>query len=161
MNIFNLSAAKLEVLAQLEDGTLTADQAFDTLEAIDEALEDKYDGYAGIDFSLKADEEALAAEIKRLTARKQAIANERKRLRENVLGSLEALDMKRIKTNKYTISKTVRTNFVITDESLLPDEFRERKLVETINKDAVKERLKDGEQIEGAEIQKATALQIR
>ena len=39
MNIFELSAAKREILEQIEDGTLTAEQAFDTLEAIDESLE--------------------------------------------------------------------------------------------------------------------------
>lgn len=161
MNLFEMTMAQKDVLAQIEDGLLTAEQAFDTLEAIEEALEEKYDGYAAIDFSLKSDEEALAAEIKRLTARKTSIANERKRLRERVVSSLEALDMKRIKTNRFTISRAVRKTYVITDESKIPDEFRERKFVETINAAEVKARLKDGEQIDGAEVQEATSLTIR
>lgn len=161
MNIFELSAAKREILEQIEDGTLTAEQAFDTLESIDESLEDKYDGYAAIDASLKLDEEALASEIKRLQARKTAIANERKRLRNNVLASLEALDMKRLKTNRFTISRMQRKAYVITDEEALPAKYRKREFIETIDKKAVEQDLKDGVEVEGAEIQDTQALQIR
>lgn len=161
MNIYQLSQAKLDVLNAIEEGEITAEQAFDTLESIDESLEEKYDGYASIDRSLSADEDALDAEIKRLKARKDAVTNARKRLRENVLNSLEALDMKKIKTNRFTISTMQRKKYVVTDEEALPAKYRKREFIEKIDKKLIDEDLKAGVEVEGATVVQEKSLQIR
>ena len=61
----------------------------DTLESINDALEDKADGYVSVIKSLESDNKAIDDEIKRLQQRKTTNKNGIDRLKESLKVSME------------------------------------------------------------------------
>ena len=77
----------------------------DTLESINDALEDKADGYVSVIKSLESDNKAIDDEIKRLQQRKTTNKNGIDRLKESLKESMEATGKTKFKTalNSYNI----------------------------------------------------------
>lgn len=136
----------------------------DTLESIDAAIDVKVDGYIKVDRCLKADEDALTAEITRLTARKKSVANNRKSLRQALLTMMTQTNKKRIKTPLATVSLTAGRESL----QLKPD-FNINKLPDkyvnhpdpTPNKRELLQAVQNGEKFEGVEAVRTPGLSIR
>lgn len=138
-----------------------SDAFADTLEAINDAIEDKAEGYAVVDGKLKSDEDYLASEIKRLQARKKSISNNRKRLKESLYDSMKMTGNQKIKTPNYTIwvqNNPISVN--ILDEDKLDKKFFEEQ-PDKLNKNLVKEAIENGEEVGGAELSQTEGVRIK
>lgn len=132
-------------------------------------IKDKADGIACVIKELNAMIEAIKAEEKRLAERRKAKENDVERLKNYLTSELQKCDVDRVETPRNKISFRASEGVVIDgDES----QFVERMVAEgkndlltfqnpKINKTAIKEALKNGEEIEGAKIERRTNLQIR
>ena len=86
----------------LYDGDVDQQTIMDTLEAIEDAIEEKADGYAMIIKTIDADTEAIDAEIKRLQARKQTLNSRKDWLKGNLKDTMRALGKTKFKTALFS-----------------------------------------------------------
>ena len=96
----------------------------DTLDSINDALEDKADGYVAVIKSLETDNIAIDEEIKRLKQRKTSNENGIKRLKETLQQVMEETGKEKFKTalNSYSIANNP-PSLDVTDESLIPKQY--------------------------------------
>ena len=90
-SLYNLTADYQQVLNLLYDGDVDQQTIMDTLEAIEDAIEEKADGYAMIIKTIDADADAIEAEIKRLQVRKQTLNSRKEWLKSNLEDTMRAL----------------------------------------------------------------------
>ena len=139
----------------------------DALTALQMERDRKIEGVALWVKDLKAEAEAIAAEVKNLNARKKSAENKAERLKA-WLG--DALDGEIFKTGKVRISYTHNSKLNVIDEQSVvnyiqthyqdPEEFLRFQLPE-IRKDAVKAAIKDGAEIPGASIEPTVSVVIK
>lgn len=154
------------VLDLLREKSLESDEESlqvykDTLEAIEGAFEDKAENYAYIINQLNSDEKMLSDEIKRLMERKQRIIKNRSRLKETLKEQMETTGKTKIQSPKVTI--WVQNNppkVEIKDESLIAKKYF-IKQEPVLDKQAIKEALKEGRKVRGAELIQTTGLRLK
>lgn len=158
MRLYDLSQNYRQVLDLIEEG----DERFlDTLESIDEAIEDKVENYGKLIKSVEAGIEGLKAEEKRLAERRKFMENSVKRMKENVEQSMISTGKKKIKGPLFTF--TIQKNppsVEVIEERHIPQGFwipQEPKL----NKKELLEELKLGHEVPGVELKQSESLRIR
>ena len=132
----------------------------DTMDSITDAIEDKAVGYAKVDKELDKDEKALKDEASRLSARAKSISNNRKILKQNLQEAMETTGKEKIKTPEFTIY--IQNNPVsvkLVDESKIPAYLT--KTVMAPDKTRIKQLLKEGKDVPGAELSTSSSLRIR
>ena len=156
--LYELTGNYLKLLEYAEDTDPTL--FHDTMDSINEAIEDKAVGYAKVDKELAKDEVALKEEAQRLNARAIVIANNRKRLKRNLQDSMVAIGNEKIKTPEFTIYIQRNNPSVnILDEHEIPAYLYETKHV--LDKKRISSLLKEGKDVPGAELTRSESLRIR
>ncbi|MFW3582039.1 siphovirus Gp157 family protein [Staphylococcus caprae] len=146
-----------ELIAEQEDEQILKD----TLDSINDALEDKADGYVAVIKSLETDNNAIDEEIKRLKQRKTSNENGIKRLKETLQQVMEETGKEKFKTalNSYSIANNP-PSLEVKDKNVVPKEFfteQEPKL----NKKELLKAVKDGLEIKGIELKQSRSLRVR
>ena len=133
----------------------------DTLESINDAIEDKADGYIAVVKSLEADNKAIDEEIKRLRQRKTSNSNGIKRLKESLQDAMEVTGKTKFKTalNSYSIGNNP-PSLDISDESHIPESYLVPQAPK-INKKDLLQAIKNGEEIQGVGIKQGKSLRVR
>ncbi|HEM3441761.1 siphovirus Gp157 family protein [Streptococcus suis] len=133
----------------------------DTLESIDwtEQFEEKVENTVKVIKNKEADVDQLKEEIDRLTKRKKSIENDITRLKTGLQGAFEITGHEKVKTLLFTVSLANNQPSVVVDEDLLPKKY----FIQTLKPDktAIKELLKAGKKVKGAELQESRSLRIR
>jgi len=148
---------KLYELASESDDIETLNSLYQEIEA---KLEEKADNTRLILSKLDSDIEFLNKEIKRLQERKKMIERNKESLKTLLSIALKMSGVEKLKTKKATFYfAPTPPRVVINDENLIPDEF---KLIKTeIDKQKLKEALKNGLEIKGATLEQNETLRIR
>lgn len=146
-----------ELIAEQEDEQILKD----TLDSINDALEDKADGYVAVIKSLETDNNAIDEEIKRLKQRKTSNDNGIKRLKETLQQVMEETGKEKFKTalNSYSIANNP-PSLEVKDKNVVPKEFfteQEPKL----NKKELLKAVKEGLEIKGIELKQSRSLRVR
>lgn len=158
MRLYDLSQNYRQVLEMIEDGN---EHFLDTLESLDEAIEDKVENYGKVIKSVEAGIEGLKAEEKRLSERRKFMENSVKRMKQNVEESMIQTGKKKIKGPLFTfaIQKNPPSVEVI-EKRHIPQGFwipQEPKL----NRKELLEELKLGHEVPGVELKQTEGLRIR
>ena len=150
--------ALLDMMSETDDEDVLK-ALFDDIQG---KTEDKLEAMAHIRAELLADEDKLMGEIQRLQAKKKTIVNNVDRLQSHIIWFLGEMQISKIKTPLYnfSVSKT-SGSLKITDESKIPERFKSEKMVFEVKKDEIKEALKNGEAIDGAELVISDSLRIK
>ena len=159
MNLYELTDSYLKVLELIENGEEGLE---DTLESINDTIELKADGYARIIRNLEANAVALKVEIDRLTNRRRSIENSIDRLKENLKNAMIATGKEKIKTDLFNV--TVANNPVavnVIDEKLIPEEYFKVEIIRKLDKLSLRDAIKSGEEIQGAELMQGKGLRIK
>ena len=159
MNLYELTDSYLKVLELIEAGEENLD---DTLESINDTIEVKAENYAKIIRNLEGNVNMLKAEIERLNSRKKSIEGNVDRLKENLKQAMILTGKEKIKTGLFNI--TVANNPValnVFDESKIPENFFTYETIKKMDKSAIKDLLKAGQVIEGAELTQGKGLRIK
>ncbi|MCC0830992.1 siphovirus Gp157 family protein [Staphylococcus capitis] len=146
-----------ELIVEQEDEQILKD----TLDSINDALEDKADGYVAVIKSLETDNNAIDEEIKRLKQRKTSNENGIKRLKETLQQVMEETGKEKFKTalNSYSIANNP-PSLEVKDKNVVPKEFfteQEPKL----NKKELLKAVKEGLEIKGIELKQSRSLRVR
>ncbi|EGQ0319484.1 siphovirus Gp157 family protein [Staphylococcus pseudintermedius] len=158
--LFNLTDAYQQVydlIAEQGDETVL----IETLQSINDALEDKADGYVAVIKTLEADNVAIDGEIKRLRQRKTSNQNGISRLKESLQFSMESTGKEKFKTalNSYSIANNPPSLDVV-EESLIPKEYWLSQAPKLNKKDLLKD-IKNGADIKGVEVKQTRSLRVR
>ncbi|MEG0285028.1 MAG: siphovirus Gp157 family protein [Vagococcus sp.] len=158
-NLFELTSNFKYILDhadELDEKTLN-----DTLESIQEPLEEKVDNTVGLLKSLKNDIDNFKKEEQDLKKRRQTIENNFKRVKEWSEYTLSTLDVDKLKGNKYELRLQKNSVSVsIPDESKVPEQYLIPQPPK-INKSEIKEDLKNGDEYDWAELIQTESLRYR
>lgn len=159
-NLFDLSTdykQLYDLIAEQEDEQILKD----TLASINDAIEDKADGYVAVIKTLEGDNKAIDEEIKRLRQRKTSNQNGVKRLKESLQEVMEQTGKEKFKTalNSYSIANNP-PSLDIKDESLIPKQYYIEQQPKLDKKELLKV-VKDGLEIKGVELKQSRSLRVR
>lgn len=117
---------------------------------------------------LEADTKLLGESIKNLQSRKKAMENKVERLKSYLLASMETVGESKIETDKVRISlRNNAPSVFIYDEKAFVNQYKGSRddLLKysepTVNKTAIKEALKSGEDIAGATLESKKTITIK
>lgn len=111
---------------------------------------------------LSLDVVQIESEIERLTKKKKSNESAHKNLHDLLMWQMEAFGKTEIKNPLLTIKvKENPPSLIVEREDLVPDKFKAKKEVVTVNKNAIKQALKDGETIDGVKLINTKKLTIK
>lgn len=147
-----------KVQALIEDG---GEGLQDTLESIELAIEDKLENIGKVIRNLEAEAKAFKEEEQRLGDRRKSIENNIKHLKQYAENAMIVTGDKKIKAGLFTFSiqknpasVSVFNDVIVPEKYYVPVDPR-------LDKKKIKEDLKNGESIPGAELKQSESLRIR
>lgn len=155
-NLTNDYQRVLEMAEQLDEELFK-----DTLESLNDEIEVKAENTAKVIKELEGQVDVLAKEIQRLNERKTTLNNNVTRLKLYLQDEMEKVGKTKIKGKLFNIG--IQNNPVavyVTDEEKLPKVFFEEQKPK-LNKTLLKNELKAGSVVEGAELRQGRSLRIR
>ncbi|UXS75018.1 siphovirus Gp157 family protein [Staphylococcus chromogenes] len=159
-NLFQLSTSYQQVLDLIEQGMDPSDLK-DTLDSIEVELNVKVDNTIGLKRSVDADVDAIDKEIKRLQGLKQQKQNFSDRLKSYLQEMLDVQGLQKFRTPTNYIYKRKNTpNVYVTNEKLIGSDYWISQ-APRLNKKQIKEDIKAGITVEGAELRDSESLVIK
>lgn len=159
MKLFELTQSYQQVLEIAEQ--LDAETLKDTLDSINDAVEQKVENTAFVVKQLEANISVIDEEIKRLQTMKGTQANNIKSLKLYLQESMEKVGLDKVqgKLIKIAIQNNPQSVEVLNENVIPKNYFVEQK--PKLDKKALLADLKGGAQVEGVEIKQSRSLRIR
>lgn len=156
MQLYELTEMYLNLKdMDIEEGDLNS-----ALENIDDEIETKADNIAKVLRDFDGDIEALKFEEERLAKKRKAIENRQKHLKEYLQNAMLVLDKRKFKTDLFSFNiQRNAPSLKILDESKIPDDYY--KIEKKLNKNDLKEAVKNGLFEDAAELVQTESLRIR
>ena len=167
--LYPIETALLSLFDSIDEGEVAAEDAADTIEALELEYEVAVDGAATRIKELMGDAEKIKAEIDNLLARKTAKVEQAERYRRLILESLRRMDKSKVETPRNCVSirrnppKVVIENeavFVDWAKHLAPDLLTRNETYKP-NRDAIRAALEQGEAVPDAHIEQGESLRIK
>lgn len=159
-NIFEINEKYLEVL-EMVNQDVDPQIIEDTLESIESEIHEKVDNTIGLKRSVDGDVDVIDKEIKRLQDIKKQKQNLSDRLKQILKDMLDQRDLQKYRTpTNYIYKRKNAPSVYVTNESLLDKSYfiqQEPKL----NKKQIKEDIKAGIEVAGAELRDSESLVIK
>lgn len=158
MKLYELAQNYAELLEMAEE--MESDALVDTLQALEDAIEEKAENIAKLVKNLEADAKIIKEEEQRLAERRRAIEAKVERLKTYLQEQLEVAGLQKVK--RPTITVAIQNNppsVEIADEKLIPSEFMIPQY--KVDKKSILERLKNGEMVPGAKLVQGRGVRIR
>ena len=157
MNLYELSLAFQEV----QNMDLDPEVMQDTLDSIEDAIESKAENIAKLIRNLESDVSAYKEEEDRLKTKRQATENKVKWLKTYLEDNMKMTGKTKFKSGMFNFSIQKNPASVnITDEKAIPEEFLIPQPPK-VDKTSLKEILKRGIEVPGAELKQTEGLRIR
>ena len=149
-----------EIYLNLKDMDIEEEDLNAALENIDDEIETKADNIAKVLRDFDGDIEALKSEEERLAKKRKAIENRQKQLKGYLQNAMLVLDKRKFKTDlfSFNIQKNA-PSLKILDESKIPEDYY--KIEKKLNKNDLKEAVKNGLFEDAAELVQTESLRIR
>lgn len=128
---------------------------------IAQEIQNKSEGFVYIFRNIDSQIESIDVEIKRLQELKKQKKNKYENLKKMLKDNMEVLGVKKMETNLGNF--TVRNNqgsLIVDDETLVPASYKEEVVTVKIDKNAIKNAIKEGLEIEGCHVEISTSLII-
>lgn len=166
MKLYEINQKYSEILEGIENGEIPEDCIKDTLDSIEGDFETKIDSIVSYIKNLKVENEAIKNEMKTLQARMKSKENKIEGLTEYIKTSMEIFDKKKIETARNVVSiRKTPEKLVIKDEELAKEKLTNIEgcviIEKKINKQLLKEKIKEGEKFEFAELKAGKTLMIK
>ena len=157
MNLYELSVAFQDV----QNMDLDPEVMQDTLDSIEDAIENKAENIAKLIRNLETDVSAYKEEEDRLKTKRQATENKAKWLKTYLEDNMKLTGKTKFKSGMFNFSIQKNPASVnITDEKIIPKEFLIQQPPK-VDKTSLKEILKRGIEVPGAELKQTEGLRIR
>ncbi|MEN2352348.1 siphovirus Gp157 family protein [Limosilactobacillus fermentum] len=153
-------ADKYKELSERED--LDPEVLHDTLDAINDAIEDKADNIAAWIDDLTSAAKRKKAKAKEWNDSAKADLNKADSLKHYLIQELAYAGKKKMETDRFLLStRNNDPSTIIDDETLIPDTFKNTKVTESVDKTAIKEAIKLGKDVPGAHLQPSKSITIK
>lgn len=151
---------KYKELSERED--LDPEVLHDTLDAINDAIEDKADNIAAWIDDLTSAAKRKKAKAKEWNDSAKADLNKADSLKKYLIQELTYAGKKKMETDRFLLStRNNAPSTIIEDETLIPDVFKTTKVTESVDKTAIKEAIKSGKEVPGAHLQASQSITIK
>lgn len=158
--LYQLSGMYSQLLDKIED---IDDVTFnDTLDAINDSIEDKAENYGRLIKQLEHDSESLSKESERLKKRSDSLKRKAMSFKLKLRDSMIMTNKKRISTEHFNF--TVRKNaasVVIANDAKIPNDLMNIKETKSPNKKAIKKAIESGQEIDGVKLVTNESLLIK
>lgn len=158
--LFEIGKEQLAIIGDIElaDGEITT-EIQQRINLLAENFEEKAIAYGYVIKQYEGEESLIDAEIKRLQDLKKKSAKVSEYLKERISGAMIEFGIEKIETPTLKLSFRKSEAVEIVDESLLGQQYFNYK--PTIDKTAIKQAIKTGEEVTGARIVTNQNLQIK
>ena len=167
-NLYQLSNEVESLYNQLINGVdedtgevLLNNEIAELLKAKEQEFDNKAVAVATVSRRFKARAEEIDEEIKRLKAMKDYAEKTEERLKNALKTACEITGKTKIDGLSARISFTTRDKVEILDDSKIPDEFMQVYITKKPKLTEIKEAIKNGKTVDGAELIKNTTIQIK
>lgn len=164
LTLYQLTYNYREALDALTDpeADLPIEAVNDTLEALEGELEDKAVNVAKFLRNMEATAKAIKEAEAEMARRRKTLENRVNWLKGYLKGSMEACGISKIECPYFKLSIQKNPPAVnILDEAAIPEQYKEQVVTWKIHKTAIKDALKAGDTVPGAELMVGTRLAIR
>lgn len=162
MNIYNIQQEYISLINEIIENDGEINPSVETaLQINQEQLQAKGIQYGYVIKSIESEIDIIDAEIKRLTQLKKVRENAVERLRMTLQGAMECFGVLELKTPTIKVDFRKSESVEITDFDALPKEYITVKTTEMPNKTEIKQAIKEGKVIAGAELRINNNLQIK
>jgi hypothetical protein len=164
LTLYQISENYMEALDVLTDpeADLPIEAVNDTLEALGGELEDKTINVAKFLRNMEATAKAIKEAEADMARRRKALENRVKWLKDYLKANMEHTGITKIECPYFKLS--IQNNppaVAILDEESIPAEFKEQVISWKIDKTGIKNAIKAGKSVPGAELVNGTRLAIR
>ena len=160
-NLYELTNDFIKLQQLIEDGEFSLEDLADTMEMINEDIEQKAENYGLIMTNLQTMIDGIEKETQRLNDYKKSLTTGIEGLKTNLANSMLAINKTKFKTEHFQFSFRKSETVEILDQSLIPADYINVKTTETANKTEIKKALKNGCIIEGVILKENQNLQIK
>lgn len=159
MNLYEMTEAAKQLYDMFAAGDIPEEAVTDTLQGI--GVEGKLEDYCHVISQLNADVDMFNKEIERLAAKKESAQKGVDRMKSALSAYMQATGREKEKAGTFALSFRKSEAVVINDELALPPAYIRTKTTTAPDKTAIKNAIKSGVEIPGAELQVNKNLQIR
>ncbi|KYD12410.1 MULTISPECIES: siphovirus Gp157 family protein [Anoxybacillaceae] len=159
MKLYELAKNYVQLMEMAEE--FDSDALVDTLESLQDAIEDKAENIAKFIKNLEADAKIIKEEEQRLAERRRAIETKVDKLKTYLQEQLEIAGLQKVK--RPTITVSIQNNppsVEVVDETAIPSDFLIPQPAK-IDKKSILERLKNGEEVPGVVLKQTKGVRIR
>lgn len=161
-NIYEIQQDYLSILQKLDETEGEVTEEIDELLKINqEELQVKAINYAKYVKNIEDNSSAIKGEITRLQELKKKNDSKVERLKGIISSAMKLYDTDKISNETMSLSVTKSTAVIINDNNALGQEYIRRKTTLEPDKKLIKEALKNGEEVKGAELVINHNLQIK
>lgn len=169
MKLYEISQGMAEVEALILEEELDADQAADLMDQMNDLFSDKVQDITRLIGNLEMKARAIKGEEERLVELVESAKSRRKSLEHRVdwladyiQRHMEANQIKKLEYPEFIVSVVNRTPVVrINDLEVVPDDYIKVKTSVVADKVKIREAIKDGKSIPGAELLENKGLRIK
>jgi len=153
MRLYELNKQLQQLSDLIESGEVTEESLADTIEGVEGMFDQKAESICYVIRNMEASADAVKAEEARLAKRRKQYLDGVERLKGYLKLSMVESGHKSVKSDLFTISLTPPPKVVeIDDERAIPDEYKTRTVIDSVDKKKVLAQLKDGAVIPGAHL---------
>ena len=163
MTLYKIKEDYKRLLQLAEDPETDPEVFADTLEGLDGELEVKAEGYGIVLKQLEGDIALLESEIERLADKKTKIEARIENMRNSLFSAMKETEKAEIKTGLFNFQIKNNPPHVVLDVPAenVPERFITEKVTRNISKTAIKNAIKDGEEIDFAHLEQDEKLVIK
>ena len=160
--LYQIEQEYLNIVQSIIDagGEITEEQET-ALSISKDQLQNKGVCYGFIVKELEGNIDLIDLEIKRLNALKKPLVNSIDRLKNNLSQAMQMFDVTELKTPLLKINFRKSESVEVTDIDLLDADFVKTTIIKAADKIAIKEAIKQGENVQGAVLVTNQNLQIK
>lgn len=161
--MYQLNSEYLKLYTELTEREFDEELISDTIEStgLTDAIHDKAENYAIVLNQLEADTFAIDAEIRRLNDRKQMFKANAAKLKANLFNQLRTVNETKFKTKLFSFSTRKSQSVAVTEMDELPSAFIRVETKKSADKTAIKNAIKAGQVVKGAELINNESLVIK
>lgn len=163
MSLYEINQNYAELFDKFENEEITQEELQETGNMLAVELQNKSRNIIGYEKSIELAINAYKEEEKRIAERRKALENKLEKYKEYVKNNMEDMGLQKIETPLGVLSVCkVPAILEVYDENLIPNEYKKEKVTISIDKNAIKEALKNGQDIQGVKlIDNKTSLRIK
>lgn len=156
--LYEMTATAKTLYELLLNDEIPEEAFLNTLEGI--GVDEKVESYCKIIRQFETDAETFKLEKQRFADKQIHAENSAKRMKNSLLDFLNASGQKKVNAGLFTVSKSTSQAVNVIDESLIPEEFLKPQPPK-IDKVAIKNAIKSGSSVVGAEIVTNESVRIK